>query len=680
MSPSTSTIQSTSNLALCRQAANALRILSAECVQKADSGHPGLPMGAADMAFVLWTHFLKHDPKDPQWPDRDRFVLSAGHGSMLLYSLLYLTGYDLPLEQLKSFRQWGSKTPGHPESGHTPGVETTTGPLGQGSATAVGMAVAEAMLAARFNSAQSKVVDHFTYALVSDGDLMEGVSAEACSLAGFLKLGKLIFLYDDNGITIEGSTGLTFASEDVRKRFEAYGWHTQKIDGHDQSAIAEAIRNAQAETARPSIILAKTHIGFGSPNKQDTADVHGSPLGEEELAKTKAALGWTAAPFEIPKEILSVFRQSGKRSAEAHRQWKDAFKAWRKAEPEKASLWDSMMKRSLPDDLEKLFPKFEPGKSVATRKASGDTIQALAAAIPHLVGGSADLAPSNNTFIKGSPAIQANDFLGRNFHFGIREHAMGGLLNGLSQHGGLTPYGATFLVFSDYMRPSVRLAALMQQPVIYVWTHDSIFLGEDGPTHQPVEHLSALRAIPNLDVIRPSDAAEVPYAWEHALRRQTGPTALILTRQGVPTLDRKAHGLGKAKMLRRGGYILAEGSGGEAPEAILLASGSEVQFVLGARDILETEGISTRVVAMPCMEIFKRQDRNYREKVLPSSVRARVAVEAANRMSWDWALGIDGAAVTIENRFGASAPWKVLAQEFGFSAENIAKVARKVVR
>jgi transketolase len=372
---------------------------------------------------------------------------------MLLYSILYLTGYDLPLEQLKSFRQWGSKTPGHPEFGHTPGVETTTGPLGQGSATAVGMAVAEAMLAARFNTAQSKVVDHFTYALVSDGDLMEGISAEACSRAGFLKLGKLIFLYDDNGITIEGSTGLTFASEDVQKRFEAYGWHTQKIDGHDQPAIAEAIRNARAETTRPSIVIAKTHIGFGSPNKQDTSDVHGSPLGEEELAKTKADLGWTAAPFEIPEEILSLFRKSGERSAEAHRPWEDAFDAWRKAEPEKASLWDSMMKRSLPDDLEKLFPKFEPGKSVSTRKASGETIQAFAAAIPHLVGGSADLAPSNNTFIKGSPAIQANDFSGRNFHFGIREHAMGGLLNGLSQHGGLTPFGATFLVFSIICAP-----------------------------------------------------------------------------------------------------------------------------------------------------------------------------------------------------------------------------------
>jgi len=660
------------------RAADALRILSAECVQKANSGHPGLPMGAADLAFVLWTRFLKHDPSDPQWPDRDRFVLSAGHGSMLLYSLLHLTGYDLSLDDLKNFRQWGSRTPGHPEYGHAPGVETTTGPLGQGAANAVGMALAEAMLAARFNTEDDPIVNHFTYALVSDGDLMEGVASEAASLAGFLRLGKLIFIYDDNKITIEGSTDLTFSNEDIQKRFEAYGWHTQRIDGHDHEQIAGALQAAKDETGRPSIIIARTHIGLGSPNQQDTPGVHGSPLGEEELQRTREALDWNAEPFQVPEAILALFRESGQRAAEACAEWKKRFEAWRAAEPEKAALWDAMIERRLPDDLDRCFPEFEAGKSIATRKASGATLQALAPLLPQLVGGSADLGPSNNTMLKDFSSVAPNDYSGRNLHFGIREHAMGGLLNGLSLHGGFTPYGATFLVFSDYMRPSVRLAALMNQQAIYVWTHDSIFLGEDGPTHQPIEHLSSLRTIPNLFIIRPSDASEVPYAWEVALRRKDGPTALILTRQGIPTLNRHDEAFAPADQLRQGGYILAEASVGK-PKILLAASGSEVQLALGAREILEEKGIATRVVAMPCMELFQKQDKAYRDSVLPPEVRARVAIEAGSRPSWDWLIGSEGDSVTIDGRFGASAPCKVLAEKFGFTTENVAEVAWRLL-
>lgn len=662
---------------LCIRASDALRILSAECVQRADSGHPGMPMGAADMAVVLWSNFLKHDPQAPSWQDRDRFVLSAGHGSMLLYSLLHLTGYDVSLEDLKQFRQWGSKTPGHPEYGHTPGVETTTGPLGQGFACAVGMALAEAMLAARFNTPEHRIVDHYTYAIVSDGDLMEGVASEAASLAGFLKLGKIIFLYDDNQITIEGKTDLTFSNEDVQKRFESYGWHTQKIDGHDHLQVARAIQLAQEETERPSLILARTHIGYGSPNKQDKASVHGSPLGEDELQKVKENFGWKEPPFEIPPEIRSFFSASTQRGEEARRDWENRFRAWQKANPELAEQWAVMMENQIPDDLEKVFPKFEPGKSMATRQASGVTIQALASIIPQLVGGSADLAPSNNTIIQGSPSVGPGRYSGRNFHFGIREHGMGSILNGLSQHGGLIPFGATFLVFSDYMRPPVRLAALMGIQTIYVWTHDTIFLGEDGPTHQPIEHLASLRAIPNLYVIRPSDAAEVPYAWEVALRRKNGPTALILTRQGVPTLDRQAQQYAPASDLRKGGYILSDAKQGE-PRLILIATGSEVHLALGAQKALEEQGINTRVVAMPCLELFREQDDAYREKVLPSKIRARIAIEAASRQSWDALLGFEGASVTID-RFGASAPAQVLAEKFGFTVENVIKTAKAVL-
>jgi transketolase len=656
-----------------KKAADTIRILSAECVQRANSGHPGMPMGAADMAYVLWTRFLKHDPTQPDWPDRDRFVLSAGHGSMLLYSLLHLTGYELSLDELKNFRQWGSMTPGHPEYGHAPGVETTTGPLGQGTANAVGIALAEAMLAARFNTDKDTLIDHYTYAIVSDGDLMEGVASEACSLAGYLKLGKLVFLYDDNGITIEGSTELTFSSEDVEKRFEAYGWHTLRVDGHNQEEIFKAIAKARSVSDKPSIILAKTRIGFGSPNKVNTAGIHGSPLGDEELANSKKELKWKLPAFELPPDVVEEFKTSGAAGKAVRVEWEGRLEDMKQAEPEKGKLWDRMMNLEIPEDMESLFPTFAAGESVATRKASGATLNAIAAALPHLVGGSADLAPSTNTLLKDYEAIGPNKYAGRNLHFGVREHGMGGLLNGLTLHGGFQPYGATFLIFSDYMRPSVRLAALMKLPVVYVWTHDSVFLGEDGPTHQPIEQLSSLRAIPNLVTIRPSDATEVPYAWEAALRRKDGPTALILTRQGIPALDREK--LAPAKKLHKGAYILSEAADKD-PRVILMASGSEVQFALGAQDILEKEGQSVRVVAVPSMELFWRQDPAYRDEVLPPGIRARVAVEAGTRMSWDRLLGLDGASVTIDGRFGASAPWKVIAEKLGFTAENVAETAR----
>jgi transketolase len=661
---------------LAKKSVNALRIISAEGVQAAGCGHPGLPMGCADIAYVLWTKYLKHDPSDPEWFDRDRFILSAGHGSMLVYSLLHLSGYDLSMEELKNFRQWNSMTPGHPEHKHTPGVETTTGPLGQGFGNGIGMALAEAMLAERFNTSDHKIVDHYTYAICSDGDLMEGVSAEAASLAGFLKLGKVVFFYDDNQITIEGSTDLAFSSEDVEKRFQAYGWHTQRIDGHDHTAIEKAIETARAETDRPSLILSKTRIGFGSPNKEGTAGVHGAALGDEELQKTKENLGWNEEPFTVPEDALKVYRDAAAESAKAHSQWNELLGQWRQANPDKAKVWDAMINREVPDDLEKVFPEFKAGEAVATRKASGAVLQALADALPQLVGGSADLAPSNNTLLKNYESITPGKYSGRNLHFGVREHGMGSITNGISLHGGFSPYCATFLIFSDYMRPTVRLAALMKAQTIYVWTHDTIFLGEDGPTHQPVEQISSLRCIPNLFVIRPSDPAEVPYAWEMALRRQDGPTALMLSRQSMPAFDRSS--MAPASEIRKGGYVLSDADGGD-PKVILMAAGSEVQFALEAKDILEKQGTPTRVVAMPCMEVFRRQDADYQEKVLPKPVTKRVAVEAGTRQSWDWLIGLEGAAVTIDNKFGASAPWKTLAKEYGFTGENIAAVAKSIL-
>ena len=643
---------------------NTLRTLAMDGVQKARSGHPGMPMGTADMAYVLWTRFLEHNPANPAWPDRDRFVLSAGHGSMLLYSLLHLTGYDLPLEELKNFRQWGSRTPGHPEYGCAPGVETTTGPLGQGFANGVGMAIAESFLAATFNRPGFPIFDHFTYGIVSDGDLMEGVSHEAASLAGHLGLGKLIYLYDDNEISIDGSTDLTF-TEDVPARFRAYGWHVQEVDGYDLEGIEATIRAAQAETARPSLIVCHTHIGYGSPNKQDTPGVHGSPLGEEEVRLTKESLGWPPdAHFFIPDETLAVFRQAIGRGRQAEARWREAFERYRTAYPEEAALLETLWAGKLPDGWEETLPTFAPADGpLATRKASGAALNALAPALPTLIGGSADLAPSNVTLLKGYDDFQRETPAGRNLRFGVREHAMGSILNGLALHGGVIPYGGTFLVFSDYMRPAVRLAAMMGLPVVYVWTHDSVWIGEDGPTHQPVEQLAALRAIPNLVVIRPCDGNETAAAWRVALERRDGPTALALTRQKLPVLADT-----DAKGVARGAYVLTDTPG--APDVLLIASGSEVHLALKARDLLAQKGVGVWVVSMPSWELFDAQPVSYRKSVLPPPVTARLVIEAGVTQGWEKYVGPDGEVMGLDC-FGASAPYKVLMEKFGFTAEAV---------
>ena len=655
-------------------AVNTIRVLSFECVQRANSGHPGLPMGCADIAYTLFTGSLKFDPKDPGWPDRDRFVLSAGHGSMLIYSMLHLCGYDLPLEELKNFRQWGSMTPGHPEYGDTPGVETTTGPLGQGTANAVGLALAESLLAARFNTPEHKLVDHFTYALVSDGDLMEGISHEAASLAGHLGLGKLVYIYDDNAITIEGGMELA-SSEDTASRFESYGWQVQKIDGHDRAAIDGALEAARAETARPSIIIAKTTIGFGSPNKSGSSGVHGSPLGDEECGLTREALGWNHPECTVPDEVRPLFLEPGTAGAERHSAWKQLLADYREKNPEKAAEWDRMQAGELPADLRASLPVFESSEgNIATRAASGKVINAIADVIPELIGGSADLAPSNNTMVKDQDSITGDRMDARNMHFGIREHAMGALMNGMALHGGIRPYGGTFLVFSDYMRPSVRLAALMKQPVIYIWTHDSIFLGEDGPTHQPVEHLAALRAIPNLRVFRPADANETATAWALSLEHGDGPSAILLSRQGLPIYDDTRIGQGS----ERGAYVLHKEEGDDGPAVILLASGSEVATAREAAGLLKEDGIEARVVSMPCWEVFEEQDEDYRESVLPRAVTARVAVEAGCPFGWERYTGRDGVVVGM-NRFGASAPIKDLSENFGFTGENVAAQAKTLL-
>ena len=647
---------------------NTMRALAMDTVQKANSGHPGLPMGMADAAYVLWTEFLRHNPADPSWPNRDRFVLSAGHGSALLYGLLFLTGYDLPLEELKQFRQWGSRTPGHPEYGHTPGVETTTGPLGQGFANGVGMALAERMLAAEFNSDGFEIVDHYTYAIVSDGDLMEGISHEAASLAGHLGLGKLIYLYDDNRITIEGGTDLTF-SEDVRGRFEAYGWHVVAVDGHDRDAVAGALRLAQAESGRPSLVICRTHIAYGSPNKQDTAKAHGEPLGLEEVRLTKAAMGWPGeAEFYIPEEALRHFRSALDRGAAAQSQWRAVFDRYAAGHAQVAAEWQRRMAGALPPGWETALPRFEPEDgAVATRVAGGKVMQALAPIVSELVGGSADLHPSTKTYLSAYPAVESGVFNGRNIHFGIREHAMGGILNGMALHGGLRPYGSTFLVFADYVRPSVRLSALMGLPVIYVFTHDSIFVGEDGPTHQPVEQLASLRAIPGLTVVRPADANETAAAWKSILTHREGPVALLLSRQKLPILDWTV-----AAGACQGAYVLADV---EAAQVILIASGSEVPVALEAQGLLAEEDISARVVSMPSWELFEAQPESYRRAVLPPEVTARVAVEAGVPFGWERYVGLRGEIVGID-RFGASAPYQVLAEEFNFTAAEVAARAR----
>jgi transketolase len=649
---------------------NTIRTLSMDAVQKAKSGHPGMPMGMAAAAYVLWTRFLRYNPRNPQWPNRDRFILSAGHGSMLLYSLLHLTGYDLSLDELKLFRQWGSRTPGHPEYGETPGVETTTGPLGQGFGNGVGMAIAEGHLAARLNTPDFPVMDHFTYAIVSDGDLMEGVASEAASLAGHLGLGKLIYLYDNNHITIEGSTELAF-TENPSRRFEAYGWHVEETSGYDLDAIESAIRTAQSVTGRPSLINVRTNIAYGSPNKQDTAEAHGAPLGEEEIRLTKKNLGWPEdAQFYVPPEALEVFRESIPRGARWEAQWNQMLGRYAVAHPDRFREWEVLMNGGLNQGWEREIPSLvsEP-KPLATREASGKVLTAIFPHAPGLVGGSADLAPSTNTYVKSFGDFQADQYQGRNFHFGVREHAMGAILNGMALHGGLIPFGATFLIFSDYMRPSVRLAAFMKARVIYVWTHDSVGLGEDGPTHQPIEHAAALRAIPGLIFIRPSDATETAEAWRSALRHTSGPVALALTRQKLPVIDRSKYA--SAEGLHRGAYILAEAESG-TPDVIIIATGSEVGVALSARDMLQAKTIKTRVVSMPCWEFFARQEAAYHESVIPRSARLRVAVEAAVSFGWERWVGEDGLIIGID-RYGASAPFEVSMRNFGFSPENVAQ-------
>jgi len=659
---------------------NTIRMLSADAVQKANSGHPGLPMGAAPMAYALWTRFLRFNPANPGWPGRDRFVLSAGHGSILLYSMLHLSGYDLSMEEIEQFRQWGSATPGHPEYGETPGVETTTGPLGQGFGNAVGMALAEARLAAEFNRPGHEIVHHYTYVLASDGDMMEGVQAEAASLAGHLGLGKLVVLYDDNQITIEGHTPLTF-SEDVKARYEAYGWHVQQVeDGNDVQAIEAALDRARQQAERPSLIAVRTQIGYGSPNKQDTSSAHGEPLGEEELRLTKENLGWPLEPsFLVPPEVRERFAAVAEKGAHWEQEWLHKLQAYLDAEPELAAEWQRRVDGKLPPDWTRVLPEFAPAEGkLATRAASGKVLNSMAEALPELMGGSADLAPSNKTVISSSGDFGRDAYGQRNLRFGIREHAMGSMMNGMALHGGLIPYGATFLVFADYMRPAVRLAALMGLGVIYVYTHDSIAVGEDGPTHQPVEHVASLRLIPNLTVIRPADANEVTEAWRIAIESRDAPVALILTRQGLPILDREGHGFAKAEMLRRGGYVLVDAPNGADLEIILIATGSEVHLALEVWGRLVGEGIACRVVNLASWELFEEQDEEYRVDVLPPSVSARLAVEAGTSFGWARYVGMGGDVLGID-RFGASAPGSINLEKFGFHADELEKRARALL-
>ncbi|HQR37600.1 MAG TPA: transketolase [Blastocatellia bacterium] len=651
---------------------NTIRFLAVDGVQKANSGHPGMPMGAAAMAYVLWTRFLRFNPRNPAWPNRDRFVLSAGHGSMLLYALLYLTGYDLPLEQLQQFRQWGSLTPGHPEHGLTPGVETTTGPLGQGFANAVGMAIAEAHLAARFNRPGHTIVNYHTYAIASDGDMMEGVASESASLAGHLKLGKLIVLYDDNHISIEGNTSLAF-TEDVGTRFQGYDWQVLRVDGNNLGEVEAALAEARADTGRPSLIVARTHIGFGSPNRQDTAKAHGEPLGPDEVRRTKEHLDWPIEPaFLVPDAALARFREAVGRGQQWEAEWEQAFDSYRLAHEAEASELRSRLAGTLPDGWDRDIPVFAVGDDMATRAASGKVLTAIARRVPQLMGGSADLSPSTNTIVDGLGHFQPGSYEGRNMHFGVREHAMGSVMNGMALSRAIIPYGATFLIFSEYMRPPIRLASLMEQHTIYVYTHDSIGLGEDGPTHQPVEQLASLRSIPGLTVIRPADSNETAEAWRVATAHAHGPVALVLTRQKVPTLDRSVYGA--ASGLARGGYVLKEASSG-APAAILIATGSEVSIAVAAAAELESGGVATRVVSMPSWELFEAQTSEYRDGVLPPAVTARVAVEAGVSQGWDRYVGRQGSVVCM-TRFGASAPYETLMKEFGFTPEAIAARVR----
>jgi transketolase len=669
---------------------NTLRFLSVDAVQKANSGHPGLPLGAAPMAYILWTKYLKHNPKNPLWFNRDRFVLSAGHGSMLLYSLLHLTGYNLPLEQIKNFRQWESMTPGHPERGITPGVEVTTGPLGQGFANGVGMAIAQAYLAARYNQPEFEIIDNYIYGLVSDGDLMEGIASEAASIAGHLKLGKLIYLYDNNHITLSASTDVSF-TEDKAKRFGAYGWQTISVEnGNNLESIDKAIKEAKLEKNRPSLILIRTHIGYGSPNKQDTFEAHGSPLGEDEVKLTKENLNWPVeSDFLIPEEALEHFRQAIKKGSEEEQKWNNLFQDYDQKYPELAKELDRIIKGNIPDNWDSNIPSFPTDKKgMATRKASGKVMEAFCKSLPELIGGSADLNPSTFTQLKNMGDFQpptpvedkqgsaggAWNFSGRNLQFGVRENAMGGISNGLAAYGGIRPYCATFLIFSDYMRPTIRLAAIMKLNVVYVFTHDSIGLGEDGTTHQPIEHLASLRAMPNITVIRPADANETAVAWKAAIKSKNRPVALILTRQDVPTLDRNR--FGKADGLLQGAYILEDV---QDPELILIATGSEVNLIVEAADLLKKENIRVRLVSMPSWELFEEQDENYRNKILPANITCRLAVEAASSMGWEKYVGPNGEIIGIDE-FGSSAPAKVLFKEFGFTADHVFERAKALLK
>jgi transketolase len=674
--PETLSTASRSADTLAQQSIDTLRFLAVDAVEKAQSGHPGMPMGAAPMAYVLWTRHLKHNPADPSWPDRDRFVLSAGHGSMLLYGLLHLTGYDLPLEQIKQFRQWGSQTPGHPENFVTPGVETTTGPLGQGMGNAVGMALAERYLAARFNTDAETLVDHHTYAIVSDGDLMEGVAQEAASFAGHQGLGKLVCLYDDNHISIDGSTDLAF-TEDVDAKFAAMGWHVCRVDdGNDLAAIDDALNAAKAAPDRPSLIAVRTHIGFGSPGKQDTAAAHGAPLGADEVARTKQQLGWPEeATFYVPDAVAEHMDATEEGTAQQNA-WNETKARYASAHPEKVAQFDRWMAGDLPDGWDADLPTFEAGTSMATRKASGATLEALVPALEgSLLGGSADLTGSNKTRAEAHTVHQHNTPSGDYIHFGVREHGMTAAANGMALHGGVRPFVATFFIFTDYLRPSMRLAALSELPVIFVLTHDSIGLGEDGPTHQPIEHLMSLRAMPNLTLLRPADANEVVEAWRVALQQTDGPTALVLTRQGIPTFDRLR--LAPASGVRRGGYVLDDDDG--TPDVLLIGSGSEVQHAVHAAQTLRNEdALNVRVVSLPSWELFAKQPEAYRAEVLPPNVTARVAIEAGSTHGWAEYVGLHGATIGID-RFGASAPGATNMQKFGFTAEHVITKAREVV-
>jgi transketolase len=662
------------------RAINTIRFLAVDAIQKANSGHPGLPMGAAPMAYVLWSEFLKHNPKNPQWPDRDRFVLSGGHGSMLLYSLLHLTGYDhMTMEQLQLFRQYGSLTPGHPESHLTPGVESTTGPLGQGISNSIGMAIAERFLADFFNREGYNLIDHRTWVLASDGDMMEGVASEAASLAGHLKLGKLNVLYDDNKISLAASTEVSF-TEDVKKRFESYGWQVLEVkDGDsDIQGIRNALKAAKEQTERPTLIDIHTTIGFGSPNKSGTSSIHGAPLGPDEVKITKNNLGWPLEPeFYIPDDVASHYKKALEKGEHMESEWNSLFESYRGKYPDMTRQWDLMWAGDLPSGWENSLPSFSPSDgAIATRKVSGSVINAVAGVIPSLIGGSADLAPSTNTYMKEIAEQQSSNPGGRNIRFGVREHAMGAAVNGMAYHGGVVPFGGTFLTFSDYMRGSVRISALASLHTIWVYTHDSVWLGEDGPTHQSVEHIAALRAIPNLIVIRPADANETVEAWKFALSHREGPIALIFSRQGLPVIDRSTHA--HAENLTKGAYVLSDPPAG-APDVLLIATGSEVSLALEAKELIEKRGMKTRVVSMPSWELFEMQPQSYRDEVIPPALKARVVIETGVRQGWHKYAGERGRFVT-HDRFGASAPMKVLKEQFGFTPERVVQEAEKAVK